>query len=374
LRHPARRAYLERFAEKEGKEYLAKFYPKYQGKHGADLLRVAGDAAGRDKKRLTVVFRSVRPSALPEELERYLVDRLGTTLKPGEARTLYDTYGPDKFDLHDRGYISHLHPLELWLVTYLEEHPGASWSEVVDQSKAARVDAYKWLYTTKSLDKQNTRIQIILEDDAFKIIHQAWRRLGYPFDSLVPSYATSIGTSGDRPAALAELMGILVRDGVRVPSGRLGQLDFARGTPFETVLDPERVAGQRVLPVEIAQTVKKALEDVVQNGTARRVRGAFELADGSPLPIGGKTGTGDHRFDTFDRHGLLIESRVVNRAGTFVFFIGDRYFGTVTAYVPGARAAEYHFTSALTVQILAKLAPELLPMMEKRGFTKPEGS
>jgi membrane peptidoglycan carboxypeptidase len=374
LHHPARRAYLERFAEKEGKEYLAKFYPKYQGKRGLELLRVAGDSAGRDKKRLAVVFRSVRPTALPEELARYLVDRLGTQLKPGEARTLYDTYGPDKFDLHDRGYISHLHPLELWLVGYLEDHPGASWSEVVEKSKAARLDAYKWLFTTKSLDKQNTRIQIMLEDDAFKVIHQAWRRLGYPFDSLVPSYATSIGSSGDRPAALAELVGILVRDGVRVPSGRLGQLDFARGTPFETVLDPERVAGQRVLPVEIAQTMKKALEDVVQNGTARRVRGAFVLADGTPLPIGGKTGTGDHRFDTFDRRGLLIESRVVNRAGTFVFFIGDRYFGTVTAYVPGPRAANYHFTSALTVQILAKLAPELLPMMEKRGFTKPAGS
>jgi hypothetical protein len=56
-----------------------------------------------------------------------------------------------------------------------------------------------------------------------------------------------------------------------------------------------------------------------------------------------------------------------------VFFIGDRYFGTVTAYVPGAKAAEYHFTSALTVQILAKLAPELLPMMEKEGVTKAEG-
>jgi len=374
LHHPARRAYLERFAEKEGKDYLAKFYPKYQGKRGLELLRVAGDTAGRDKKRLSVVFRSVRPSAPPEELERYLVDRLGTTLKPGEARVLYDTYGPDKFDLHDRGYISHLHPLELWLVGYLEENPGASWSEVVDKSKAARVDAYKWLYTTKSLDKQNTRIQIMLEDDAFKVIHKAWRRLGYPFDSLVPSYATSIGSSGDRPAALAELMGILVREGVRVPSGRLGQLDFARGTPFETVLDPERVAGQRVLPAEIAATVKKALEDVVQNGTARRARGAFVLSDGTAIPIGGKTGTGDHRFDTFDRRGLLIESRVVNRAGTFVFFIGDRYFGTVTAYVPGPRAADYHFTSALTVQILAKLAPELLPMMEKRGFTKPEGS
>ncbi|HET9233796.1 MAG TPA: glycosyl transferase family 51, partial [Candidatus Eisenbacteria bacterium] len=249
LDHPGRKVYLERFAEKEGKEYLEKFYPRYQGKAGLELLRTAGDVAGRDKRRLAVVFRSVRPTALPEEFERFLTDRLGpAALKPGEARQLFDTYGPDKFDLHDRGYIAHLHPLELWLVGYLDQHPGATWSQVVEASRGARVDSYKWLLESKSRDKQNTRIRIVIEDDAFRIIHQAWRKVGYPFESLVPSYATSIGSSGDRPAALAELMGILVQDGVRLPSWRLGRLDFARGTPFETVLDRDTVTGQRVLP------------------------------------------------------------------------------------------------------------------------------
>jgi hypothetical protein len=83
--------------------------------------------------------------------------------------------------------------------------------------------------------------------------------------------------------------------------------------------------------------------------------------------LGGKTGTGDHRFETYNRQGLLIESRVVNRAATFVFLIGDRFFGTITAYVPGAGAARYDFTSALPVQILARLAPELLPIVAARG-------
>ena len=140
------------------------------------------------------------------------------------------------------------------------------------------------------------------------------------------------------------------------------------------MLRRESLPGERVLPVEIVRTVKKALTDVVANGTARRCRGAFKLSDGTPIPVGGKTGTGDHRFETYNRRGLLIESRVVNRAATFVFFIGDRYYGTVTAYVPGPRAADYHFTSALTVQLLAKLAPEILPMVEKQAVTRPEGS
>jgi hypothetical protein len=53
---------------------------------------------------------------------------------------------------------------------------------------------------------------------------------------------------------------------------------------------------------------------------------------------------------------------VVNRSATFVFAIGDRYFGTLTAYVPGAQAAHYDFTSALPVQLLKLLAPSLLPL------------
>jgi len=49
-----------------------------------------------------------------------------------------------------------------------------------------------------------------------------------------------------------------------------------------------------------------------------------------------------------------------------VFFIGDRFFGTVTAFVPGAQAAHYHFTSALAVQLLASLAPDIEPLIHRR--------
>ncbi len=57
--------------------------------------------------------------------------------------------------------------------------------------------------------------------------------------------------------------------------------------------------------------------------------------------------------------GLLLElrtsrrARVMNRTAAFVFLIGDRYDGTITAYVSGEGAAGYRFTSALPVQVFA---------------------
>ena len=59
-----------------------------------------------------------------------------------------------------------------------------------------------------------------------------------------------------------------------------------------------------------------------------------------------------------------MRSRSVSRTATFVFFIGDRYFGVITAYVPGQTAQNYNFTSALPVQILKNLAPEFNPYLD----------
>jgi hypothetical protein len=76
--------------------------------------------------------------------------------------------------------------------------------------------------------------------------------------------------------------------------------------------------------------------------------------------MGGKTGTGDHRFETYGKRGVLISSRVVSRSGAFVFYIGERHFGVLTAHVKGPDAANYKFTSALPAQILKVLAPKLM--------------
>jgi hypothetical protein len=98
---------------------------------------------------------------------------------------------------------------------------------------------------------------------------------------------------------------------------------------------------------------------VVENGTGRRVRGALTDTTGAPLRTGGKTGTGDNRFHVYAPGGRLLESRAVNRTATFTFFAGDRYFGVITAYVPGAAADAFRFTSALPAQILRIVGPQL---------------
>lgn len=96
---------------------------------------------------------------------------------------------------------------------------------------------------------------------------------------------------------------------------------------------------------------------MVENGTGRRLRGGIRLRGGGVLPIGGKTGTGDNRFHEFEISGKPLRSRVVNRKAAFVFFIGDRFYGTVLAFLADRSAAHYQFTSALTVQILKDLEP-----------------
>jgi hypothetical protein len=146
---------------------------------------------------------------------------------------------------------------------------------------------------------------------------------------------------------------------------RVDRLHFAAKTPYEVSLCRAPAEGERVLPPEIPQLVKTVLAEVVDGGTAKRVANTFVLPDGAPLPVGGKTGTGDNRFKTFSRGGGLISERVVSRSGAFVFYLGDRYFGTVVAYVAGPEAAKYKFTSALTTQVLKVLAPTLMRHLGK---------
>ena len=279
---------------------------------------------------------------------------------------LYTTYSAEAYSLADRGYIARVHPLELWAVAYLRVHPEATYTEVIDASEDERQAVYAWLFKTRRKERQDRRIQILFEIEAFQDIHRSWKRLRYPFDSLVPSYATSIGSSGDRPAALAELVGIVLNEGMWYPSIRLEGLRFAQDTPYETALKREAMAGERVLAPEIARIVRREMVGVVEEGTALRAVGAFRRpSDGSIVEIGGKTGTGDNRNDIYSRGGHLIKSQILNRTATFIFFIGDRFFGAITAYVAGAEAANYKFTSSLPVQVLKVLAPTLMPLIER---------
>ena len=364
--NPAREAYLRRFADREGQEYENRFYSDYAGLSADDAFDRLTSHMSPVPTRFAVVFRTVRPDASLAQFRSWIRHRL-SKLRLDDAYTarLYNNYAIDKFSLQDRGYLAGVHPLELWMVAYLQRHPDATRSEVIRASAAARQESYAWLLKTRNRRKQDVRIRILMEADAFTHILHDWQKVGYPFGHLVPSLASALGSSGDRPDALAQLMGIILNGGVRLPTTRIDELHFASATPYDTDFAYAPPAPQRVLAPEVAATVREALMGVVGGGTAERLRNVYHDDVGNVLPVGGKTGTGDNRFDQFGHGGQVIASRPVDRTATFVFFIGDRFFGTVTAYVRGVEAGNYHFTSALAVQLLKSLEPALAPLIDR---------
>jgi membrane peptidoglycan carboxypeptidase len=363
---PARREMLARFADREGSAFLVRFYRKYQHQSAADAQALLLRGVRPSAPRLASVLFTIEPEASDAQLDELLARQLGRGAgSPRALRALRNTYAG--LSLSDRGYVARVHPLELWLVGLLRRQPGATLTEVLDASARERQETYAWLFKTRHKNAQDKRIRELIELDAFAQVHRSWQRLGYPFASLTPSYASAIGASGDRPAALAELMGIIVRDGARLPTQRVGALHFARDTPYETRLEPRRATVEQLLPAEVAATVRRALVEVVHDGTARRLKGALTDANGRVIEIGGKTGTGDHRYEVIGRGGRVISERKIERTATFVFMIGDRYFGTIMAYVREPYAARYRFTSALPTQLLKSLGPQLLPVLQRRG-------
>ena len=242
---PTRAAYLERFVAWEGRLLLDRFFAKH-----AKLTPEQRSAAlleGRrvTPRKLTLVQRSIDPDAdlyaLRAVLMTELPEETASRLSEDQISGLFEGFQPDGLSYADRGWLTGIHPIELWLVNYLNTHPHATRSEVILASEPVRREAYAWLLKSKRRSAQNLRIRILLEQDAFARIHADWRRLGYPFASLVPSLATAIGSSADRPDALAELLGIVQSGGLRGATARIEELRFAEETPFATVLRPREL-------------------------------------------------------------------------------------------------------------------------------------
>ncbi len=363
--NPARQKYLARFADEEGKVYLSRFYAKYRGETSDQALQTLTKGIALTPLRAAVIYRSVRPQASLEQFTTFMKGHFqkGVLIKKNDPVELYEKYGIDKFNLADRGYLAHVHPLELWMLRYREQHPRADFKELTAASAQLRQDVYWWLFRSHSKHQQDIRIRTLTEQDAFREIYKAWKRQGYPFDSLVPSYATCIGVSGDTPAALADLMGIVVNNGERNPNLKIERLHFGAHTPTETVMARQVTPGQQVIAPQIAALVRQQLIGVVENGTGRRAHGGIVMPGGRIIPVGGKTGTGDNRLESFSANGRVIGDKVVSRTATFVFMVGDRFYGTIVAFVPGSKAASYKFTSALAVQIFKDLTPQLKPLI-----------
>ncbi|OPE60870.1 glycosyl transferase family 51 [Pseudomonas syringae pv. tomato] len=369
---PRRQEYLSQFADREGTVFLLRFWKRYKDKTTQERLDTFLDGIHPTAIRLAAVHRYLLPGADQATFNTFVRAHLEepkatSTLTDKRLTDLYQSYGPGAYNLPDQGYIARVHPLDLWLVGYLLKHPDAQFKDAAAASRFERQEVYGWLFKSRHKGARDSRVRTMMEVEAFLDIEQRWQRVGYPFDHLVPSLATAIGSSGDRPAALAELIGIIQNDGIRLPPVRIDSLHFAADTPYDTelIINPE--LGQRVLPSEVATAMREALSQVVDGGTAKRVQGTFKMQDGSVLAMGGKTGTGDNRIESIGAGGRILSSRAINRTATFVFYIGDNHFGALTAFVPGRAAEGFRFTSALPVQVLKGMAPILTPYLENHG-------
>jgi len=140
------------------------------------------------------------------------------------------------------------------------------------------------VFKTSRKNAQDIRIQSLLEVEAFDGLLATGNAWAIHFGHITPSYATALGSSGDRPAALAELMSILVNDGVRAPMGQSHGLHFAptRLTTPGCRRSPPRV---NAYPPKSRQTVRRALAQVVESEPPY-VRGRAQDPAGKPLTIG----------------------------------------------------------------------------------------
>ena len=356
--NPQREQYLRRFADKEGTTYLRRFWQKYQAKTAQQQLDIFIQSSRQTPERLAAAYLYIRPASTLPQFSDFMQQQFGNG---NDWQSLYLKYRPDAFSLPDRAYLSRSHPLELWLLAYLQQQPAATLSDAIAASAQQRQEIYQWLFKTRFRSARDNRIRSMLEIEAFWDLHQRWQRLGYPFEYLVPSLATALGSSGDRPAALAELVGIILNNGKQLPTMRIEKLDFAVDTPYESRFIRPQARAVQLIDAEVALTVRKLLQQVVNAGTARRLQQGFT----SNLAQGGKTGTGDNRLVQLNARGQQISSKALNRTATYVFYLGAAHFGVLTAYVADETAEQFSFTSALPLQVLNSMAPILLTYIER---------
>jgi membrane peptidoglycan carboxypeptidase len=370
--NPQRIAYLQKFVEMEGRGFMWKFWGEQKDKNPAELASFLAAKTRGYPAQLAVVYRSLFPDAPLADMETFIRKECRECRGAIDFQELYDKYGKDKFDLNDRGYITKIHPLALWTAENRIKSPEMTWEQTAAASSGVRQETYKWLFKEGKERGQNLRIKTMLEQEAFGYIHKYWQEMGYPFAKLVPSYATgAMGVSGDTPAALAELAGIIQNDGVRRPVVKFTSIEIGKNTPYETTATPHATPGARVLPEEVTTLVRREMIGVVQEGTGVRLRNAVTLSDGRQLPVGVKTGTGDNRKQTFNARGGVRTDEKVSRTATVDFVIGDNIWGTATANIIGPDAKDFKFTSGLAAQLIKVAVPDIIPVLDRANGVPP---
>ncbi len=118
---PRRADYLSRFADKEGREFLHRFYAKYKGKNAKDAEQILLSSFRPTPVRLANVHRTIMPEATPAEFEAFINENLASQneISHERAAQMYQQYSPENMSLADRGYLATIHPLELWMVGFI---------------------------------------------------------------------------------------------------------------------------------------------------------------------------------------------------------------------------------------------------------------
>jgi hypothetical protein len=357
LDDPLRRSILQESADQEARYVLKRSHASFGAQGEQELVRavLGGYVSAR---RAAVLYYAWHGDADEGKLAAWLARHVAPgTLGAGvdatnAVRRLARAYSNPRLTLADYGYLLDMHPLEIWSAGQLLRNPDLSFDELLARAGEATTISSAWLFKTRNRKAQDRRVWRRIERDAFEHMTPYWRHMGFPFEQLVPSLTTALGSSADRPAALAELMGIILNDGLRRPSVVIEKLRFADGTPYHSGFRFQPQEPERVLQPAVARLLRDVLAQVVENGTARKVKAAISGPDGAPALIGGKTGT-----DSGESSYEVVAHGSQGRTASFAFYVGERYFGVITASVAGPSAADYRFTSELPLAVLRQLAP-----------------
>ena len=136
--NPRRQEYLARFADKEGRQFVARFHRKYKGKSAEEAEELLVRSARPTPARLAAAFYGLEPDADVDGLGQFIARRLpNADLSDAALQALRDKLGPGRWSLADRGYLAGVHPLELWVAAHLREHPKATLGEAIAASVRA---------------------------------------------------------------------------------------------------------------------------------------------------------------------------------------------------------------------------------------------
>ena len=136
---PRREEYLRVFADREGNTFVTKFYRKYKKVAPNERLELFFDGQTQAEQQLTAAYRYLQPNESIAAFKAFLQQRLPqNSYTDKRIKELYNKYGPEKYNLPDQGYIARVHPLELWVLDYLNQHPEANLNDVKEASKDER--------------------------------------------------------------------------------------------------------------------------------------------------------------------------------------------------------------------------------------------